>query len=31
VEARLTDDDGHLTLFQYRVPDVHAWLDERLS
>jgi pimeloyl-ACP methyl ester carboxylesterase len=30
VEARLTDDDGHLTLFQHRVPEVHAWLSERL-
>jgi pimeloyl-ACP methyl ester carboxylesterase len=30
VEARLTDDDGHLTLFQYRVPEVHDWLSERL-
>jgi pimeloyl-ACP methyl ester carboxylesterase len=30
VEARLTEDDGHLTLFEYRVPEVHAWLSERL-
>jgi pimeloyl-ACP methyl ester carboxylesterase len=30
VEARLSDDDGHLTLLQYRVPEVHAWLSDRL-
>jgi pimeloyl-ACP methyl ester carboxylesterase len=30
VEARLTDDDGHLTLLRNRVPEVHAWLSERL-
>ena len=27
VEARLLDDDGHLTLMN-RVPEVHAWLSE---
>ena len=30
VDARLLDDDGHLTLLTNRVGEVHAWLAERL-
>jgi pimeloyl-ACP methyl ester carboxylesterase len=30
VEARLLDHDGHLTLLTNRVPEVHAWLTERM-
>lgn len=29
VEARLTDDDGHLTLLEHRLSDVHSWLRDR--
>jgi pimeloyl-ACP methyl ester carboxylesterase len=31
VEARILDDDGHLTLLEHRVPEVHAWLSEWLN
>lgn len=30
VEARLTSEDGHLTLLERRVAEVHSWLSERL-
>lgn len=30
VEARLTDDDGHLTLLAHHLEDLHRWLVERL-
>jgi pimeloyl-ACP methyl ester carboxylesterase len=29
-EARLTDNDGHVTLLEHRVPEVHAWLLDHL-
>jgi pimeloyl-ACP methyl ester carboxylesterase len=30
VEARLFDDEGHLSLLRNRVSEVHAWLSDRL-
>jgi pimeloyl-ACP methyl ester carboxylesterase len=30
VEARLLDDDGHLSLLQNHIPEVHGWLSDRL-
>ena len=30
VEARLLDNDGHMTLAAHHIGDVHGWLSERL-
>jgi pimeloyl-ACP methyl ester carboxylesterase len=30
VEARLSEDDGHLTLLENRIPEAHSWLSDHL-
>jgi pimeloyl-ACP methyl ester carboxylesterase len=31
VESRILDDDGHLTLLEHRIPEVHSWLSGWLA
>jgi pimeloyl-ACP methyl ester carboxylesterase len=31
IDAHITDEDGHGTVVQYRVPEVHSWLLERFG
>jgi hypothetical protein len=31
VDARILDNDGHLTLLEHRIPEVRAWLSGYLN